>query len=351
MGKPCYNGRALVDNLLQFDLGALYGSFAEYFYPPIFHKQPESAEAKAKVQERLSILDGILSKRQFVTGDSVTIADISIMCSLHTPIGCGFDLSPYSNITSWRERCKKALPFFDEVTSAGVESFTGFSLDKMVIKLYFEDMSPPCQTVQVTAKALGIDLDIVDVDLFVKQEHKAPEYLKMNPAHTIPTIDDEGFYLWESRAIAAYLSDQYGKDDKLYPRDPKKRALVDNMLQFDLGSLYSSFASHYFPTLFLNKPEDPEVKARLLERLEIFDGILAKRNYAAGDHLTIADISLMCSLHVPICCGMDLTPYTHVNEWRDRVKKIDLPYFDELVGQGVKGFKEFCQNKLVKNPA
>lgn len=43
----------------------------------------------------------------------------------------------------------------------------------------------------------------------------------------------------------AYLANQYGKDDSLYPKDPKKRALVDQRMYFDIGTLYQSLADYY----------------------------------------------------------------------------------------------------------
>lgn len=44
--------------------------------------------------------------------------------------------------------------------------------------------------------------------------------------------------LWDSHAIAGYLVGQYGKDDSLYPTDPKKRAIVDQRLHFDTEVLF-----------------------------------------------------------------------------------------------------------------
>ena len=41
-----------------------------------------------------------------------------------------------------------------------------------------------------------------------------------------------------SRVICCYLVNKYGKDDSLYPNDPRKRALVDRALYFDMNILY-----------------------------------------------------------------------------------------------------------------
>ena len=86
---------------------------------------------------------------------------------------------------------------------------------------------------------------------------------QLNPQHSIPVLNDNGkyfpgvkknsnaksthylitlgFIVNESRPIATYLCNKYGKDDKLYPKDSAVRATVDARLYFDMGTFYKTF--------------------------------------------------------------------------------------------------------------
>lgn len=55
-----------------------------------------------------------------------------------------------------------------------------------------------------------------------------------------------------SRAILAYLVSSYAKDDTLYPQDVRMRALVDQRVQFDLGTLYARLLD-YMVSKFIKK--------------------------------------------------------------------------------------------------
>lgn len=79
---------------------------------------------------------------------------------------------------------------------------------------------------------------------------------QLNPQHTVPTLVDGDFSLWESRAISRYLISKYGKDNNsLYPSDPQTRAVVDQRLDFDLGTLYPRFGGYFVSIYFLSEKE------------------------------------------------------------------------------------------------
>ena len=80
----------------------------------------------------------------------------------------------------------------------------------MPIDLYYMSLSAPCRAVILTAKLAGVELNLKIVNLMTGEQMK-PEFLKLNPQHTVPTLDDNGFIITESRAICAYLVNKVTK--------------------------------------------------------------------------------------------------------------------------------------------
>lgn len=107
----------------------------------------------------------------------------------------------------------------------------------MVVTLYHFPPSAPSRSALLAARAAGVEVDIQEVNLFAKEQLNE-NFVKINPQHTVPTLVDGDFVLWDSHAIGSYLVETYCKDDRLYPKDPKKKAVVDQRLYFDIGTLY-----------------------------------------------------------------------------------------------------------------
>nr|AFJ75818.1 glutathione s-transferase D2 [Sogatella furcifera] len=206
----------------------------------------------------------------------------------------------------------------------------------MPIDLYYVPGSAPCRNVLLAAKAVGVDLNLKLTDLKSGQ-HLTPEFIKLNPQHNVPTLDDNGFVLNESRAIMTYLADQYGKDDSLYPKDPKKRAKVNQRLYFDMGTLYQSFGDAYYPHMFGGAPLEEEKKKKLGDALVFLDGFLEKSPFVAGENLTLADLAIVASISTIEAVEYDLSPYKNINSWYAKVKAA-APGYKEANEEGSKAF-------------
>src|SRR3546814_18401891 len=63
-----------------------------------------------------------------------------------------------------------------------------------------------------------------------------PEYRAKNPMGLVPTIEHDGFVLWESQAIVRYLAGLYGQGT-LWPEDPRPRAEADKWMDWNLSAL------------------------------------------------------------------------------------------------------------------
>ncbi|XP_058130510.1 glutathione S-transferase 1 isoform X3 [Anopheles coustani] len=201
---------------------------------------------------------------------------------------------------------------------------------------YYLPGSAPCRAVQMTAAAVGVDLNLKLTNLMAG-EHMKPEFLKLNPQHTIPTLVDNGFSLWESRAIQIYLAEKYGKDDKLYPKDPQKRAVVNQRLFFDIGTLYQRFADYHYPQIFAKQPANPENEKKMKDAVGFLNTFLEGQEYAAGNDLTIADLSLAATIATYEVASFDFTPYPNVQAWLARCKANAPGY--ELNQAGADEFK------------
>jgi len=217
------------------------------------------------------------------------------------------------------------------------------------IELYFTPGSPGCRSVLMLLRELDLEVELVKLDMYQKYEHRKPWFVRMNPQHTVPTLNDNGFILWESRAILQYLVSKYGSHkSELYPVDPERRANVDKLLFFDIGSLYKSLVDYFHPQLMSGAEADQRKGNAFKQALDYLDLFLENNRYVSGDHLTIADFSILGS--VTQLEGMDyrITSYGNLYKWVERLKK-ELPYYEECNAGGIEAFRAWAMNQKNSN--
>ncbi|KAJ3558435.1 hypothetical protein NP233_g11507 [Leucocoprinus birnbaumii] len=167
----------------------------------------------------------------------------------------------------------------------------------MVLKLWGYCQSPFSKLVAVVLHEKNIPFEYTEVDL-LKGEQKNPEFLSKQPYAQVPVIDDDGFVLYESRAIIRYLAEKYAdQGTSLVPKDVQKRALLDQAAWGEVFHFNQSAGAIMVELLYkkwFNQETDvqklEESTKALSAKLDIYEQILSKQRYLAGDELTLADI-------------------------------------------------------------
>ncbi|CAG2110528.1 unnamed protein product [Medioppia subpectinata] len=221
----------------------------------------------------------------------------------------------------------------------------------MPIDLYYMPESPPSRAVLMVAKHLNVAVNIKHVNI-TEGEQLKPEFIEINPFHTIPTIVDDDLTLWESRAIMTYLCNQYAPDSALYPEDPEKRAAIDKWLQFDLGSLYKAICDYTDPMWTGSIKLDKQKEQTLCAALEVLDNQLSANKYVTGKVLTLADLSIINGIdYLTDVMEYDITnhkDYKFVAGWQARLKRRELPYYREICEDGIENLRNFVRT-LIQN--
>ncbi|KAF8177782.1 glutathione S-transferase [Mycena galopus ATCC 62051] len=133
---------------------------------------------------------------------------------------------------------------------------------------------------------------------FEAKEHKTPQFLAMHPFGEVPVIDDDGFIVYESRAICRYIAEKYpDQGTNLLPKGLKERSVVEQLASVESTTFHPAVAAVVNEALM--KPRrglavDQAVLDQALtefkEKLAVYEVILSKSKFLAGDEFTLADL-------------------------------------------------------------
>jgi glutathione S-transferase len=204
----------------------------------------------------------------------------------------------------------------------------------MTITLYELQPSPHARKVRLLAAELGIPLNKVAVDPRVG-ETRTVEFLAKNPNGRVPTLEEDGFVLWESPAILKYLAAKH-PERGLAGTDAKTQALIDQWTCWFVGGLEAAMDALAWEMIvkpkFLNQPgNDPgilaDARARLARFLPVLDKQLEGRDYILGK-LSVLDFLIGPRLDTaPAILDFDIRGYNNILAWLDRLRA--KPYWQE----------------------
>ena len=161
-----------------------------------------------------------------------------------------------------------------------------------------------------------------------------PEYRKMNPNGLVPTMDENGYILWESHSIVRYLSAKFGKG-VLWPMDERTRGVSNQWM--DWAFSFQGSVRDAFWHLIRTPAEKRDAQAIEASRVKsgemarILDAALADRMYVAG-MFSMGDIPIGCEVQRWMRLPMERPKLPHLEAWFERLcvrpafkKNVDIP--------------------------
>ena len=147
---------------------------------------------------------------------------------------------------------------------------------------------------------LGVPYEVKKIDL-AAGEQKRPDYLRLNPNGTVPTLVDGDFVLFESAAIVQYLADKFAEKHLAPPPGTPARGLYYQWIQYAMCAFEPPLVTIFMHTV--RRPEAERIPALLAEArpqltaaLGVVDRALAGRPFILGKDFSAADVMLGSTL-------------------------------------------------------
>jgi glutathione S-transferase len=190
-----------------------------------------------------------------------------------------------------------------------------------MLTLYTSPMSGNGRKVHMTLEEIGAPYQLSKLDL-TKGEQKNQEYLQLNPNRKVPTLDDDGFILWESNAIILYLAEKHPAAN-LLATGVQNRARMFQWLLFEQTTFRPPLSLLFRQTRF-TPPEKQDTNAiaqawtEVRTNMGILQHALSGRDYI-GNIFSVADIAVLPYVYLAQDLGVDLTAWPTVAAYWQRL--------------------------------
>jgi glutathione S-transferase len=169
------------------------------------------------------------------------------------------------------------------------------------------------------AKELGLEYEHLPIEIRGANP-EAQEYLKLNPNGRLPTIDDDGFVLWESLAINLYLAKKHSVG-RLYPARLEDEAHTWKWCLWAANEVERAVNIRSLHAVRLPPEErNPAALADALKVLgppfKVLDAALAGTGYLVGNDFTVADLNVAAVISRAV--DMDLSETPQLATWLRR---------------------------------
>ena len=189
-----------------------------------------------------------------------------------------------------------------------------------MLKIHHHPFSTYSRRVRIALLEKNIPAELIEVDM-MSRAHRSPAYLALNPYGRVPTLEEDGFVLYESTAILEYLEATH-PTPPLVPADARGRATVAMHVKLCDLQLSRQTGTIIFPKRFLPKDRWDEsamaqAKKEIEKHLDILEPQLQGRQYMVGDRYTLVEVCY--TPFVEFLPLVEVTPPPAVAAWVQRM--------------------------------
>ena len=188
------------------------------------------------------------------------------------------------------------------------------------MKLYDFEHSGNCHKIRMMLSFLNIEYERVDIDL-LKKDQLHPDFVKLNPLHKVPVLDDDGVILRDSAAILIYLARKYGKQE-WYPDDPLAMAEIQQWLSFSVNEVFNGLAISRAIIIFKRDMDLTEPRRIAKDALATMEHQLKDHDWLALNRLTLADLACYPYTALIHEGELSLDAYPAIRAWFKRIEAI-----------------------------
>ncbi|MNK38636.1 Glutathione S-transferase GST-4.5 [compost metagenome] len=162
-----------------------------------------------------------------------------------------------------------------------------------------------------------------EVELLDKDTLKAPAFLKINPAGSVPAVVDGDFILTQNAAILGYIADTYPQAGLAGDGSAQQRAEATRWLSFVNSDLHPAFKPLFGPGNFIEDDAQYDAlrataRKRLRGLFERADKQLADRPWLAGFR-SFADPYFYITLRWAAGAKVDLSGLDNIAAYKTRM--------------------------------
>ncbi|RKP24893.1 hypothetical protein SYNPS1DRAFT_33112 [Syncephalis pseudoplumigaleata] len=165
--------------------------------------------------------------------------------------------------------------------------------------IYSYPQNPRVAKALIAAQYTGVE--IAQPEFAMGKENKTPEFTAKFPTGQVPAFENDKVQLFESNAIAHYVASQ--GESKLLGANAEEAAQVLQWLFYTSNQLEEHIGAWIYPILgFVAYDKTAHNKAvqGTKSALALLDKVLLKKTFLVGEHITLADIVVACTLVMPV---------------------------------------------------